>query len=326
MSNVVPVGRDFSQDQIALIRKTIAPSASAQEFDLFIYRCKHMDLDPLKPGQIHFVKYGQSPGAIIVGIEGFRVRAAKTGKHSGTKRGVLRDESGRCVGAWCEIYRSDWTHPAREEVSLGEYNTGKAQWAKMPETMIKKVAECAALRMAFPDELGGLYSNEEMDQAEPRDVSPPQEQPKETSKPKPITATIQARDWRVTFGTTEKGYRSMTLGDAIERDGLPKVQLYINRLIESCDREKKPVPYQYAEFRDRLNEIASSTVQEEPDLEAAFEAGKPAHYVRKPIRINGVKLEEFEVEGQDSTFVYVDGRKFNGTYEEALTIARTGGK
>ena len=50
---------------------------------------------------------------------------------------------------------------------MHEYNTGKAMWAKMPETMIKKVAEAAALRMAFPDELGGLYAQEEMDQANP---------------------------------------------------------------------------------------------------------------------------------------------------------------
>jgi hypothetical protein len=36
----------------------------------------------------------------------------------------------------------------------------------MKETMIKKVAEAAALRMAFPDDLGGTYINEEMAQAD----------------------------------------------------------------------------------------------------------------------------------------------------------------
>jgi phage recombination protein Bet len=178
MSNVpVVVQREFNESEVSLIRETVAKGATPDEFRLFLYRCQHMGLDPLKPGQIHFVKYGSSPGTIIVGIEGFRSRAAKTGKHSGTKRGVLRDSCGNCIGAWCEVYRSDWTQPAREEVSLQEYNTNKAQWAKMPETMIKKVAECAALRMAFPDELGGVYERAEMDQAESGVIEVPPEKP-----------------------------------------------------------------------------------------------------------------------------------------------------
>lgn len=156
----------LSKDQLALVKSTVAKGATDDELNLFLYRCKNMGLDPLKPGQVHFVKYGSSPGTIIVGIDGFRARAAKTQKHVGTKRGLLRDDKGKCLGAWAEIYRSDWTHPAREEVTFSEYSTGRGQWVKMPETMIKKVAEVAALRMAFPDELGGLYSKDEMDQAE----------------------------------------------------------------------------------------------------------------------------------------------------------------
>ena len=35
----------------------------------------------------------------------------------------------------------------------------------MPETMIKKVAEFTAYRMAFAAELGGMYIEEEMQQA-----------------------------------------------------------------------------------------------------------------------------------------------------------------
>ena len=53
-------------------------------------------------------------------------------------------------------------------------------WGRMPETMIKKVAEAAALRMAFPADLSGVYADEEMPQeaerlpaAEPVIVSAP---------------------------------------------------------------------------------------------------------------------------------------------------------
>lgn len=156
---------DFTPEQVALIKETVAKGASINEFKLFLYRCKALDLDPLKPGQIHFVKYGNGPGTIVIGIEGFRVKAARTNAMAGIQRGVIRNADGLCIGAWCEVHRKDWTHPAREEVSLEEYNTGNGPWRKMPETMIKKVAEAAALRMAFPDDLGGIYVNEEMDQA-----------------------------------------------------------------------------------------------------------------------------------------------------------------
>lgn len=168
MSNLAPINQsaELTPQQMELVKSTIAKGASNDELKLFLYRCRSMGLDPLKPGHIHFIKYGNNPGTIVIGIDGFRSKAGQTGKHSGTKRGVLRDDKGKCIGAWCEIYRSDWTHPAREEVALAEYNTGKAQWLKMPETMLKKVAEVAALRMAFPDQLGGIYSDDEMAQAE----------------------------------------------------------------------------------------------------------------------------------------------------------------
>jgi phage recombination protein Bet len=181
MSNIPVIDKPlWTPEQIKLIKDVVAKGATNDELQLFLYRCKNMGLDPLKPGQIYFIKYGNSPGTIVVGIEGFRSRAAKTGKQSGINRGVIRDEKGKCIGAFAEIYRKDWTHPAKEEVSLAEYNTGKGNWAKMPETMIKKVAEAAALRMAFPDELGGVYTNEEMDQAEVRKGGVYPEQPDPT--------------------------------------------------------------------------------------------------------------------------------------------------
>jgi phage recombination protein Bet len=172
-----PLAAQFTPEQMQLITSTVAKGASPQELQLFLYRCKLMGLNPLKPGQIHFVKYGTSPGTIVVGIEGFRSIAARTGKLSGIERGVNKDENGRVVEGWAKVFRSDWQHPAIETVPMSEYNTGKAMWAKMPETMIKKVAECAALRMAFPDDLGGVYESAELDQASGNPHSPKNMQP-----------------------------------------------------------------------------------------------------------------------------------------------------
>lgn len=156
----------LTAEQIVLIKNTVAKGATNDELSLFLHRASSLGLDPLKPGQIYFIKYGNSPGTIVVGLDGFRSRAARTGKHSGTARGILRSQDGKCLGAWCEVSRSDWNHPARVEVSLSEYDTGKGTWIKLKETMIQKVAECSALRMAFPDDLGGVYAPEEMEQAD----------------------------------------------------------------------------------------------------------------------------------------------------------------
>lgn len=213
MSNLV--SQDFTKEQLDLIKNTIAKGASNDELKLFLYRAKEMGLDPLRTGQIYFVKYGSSPGTIIVGLEGFRARAAATAKHVGTKRGLIfenEEKKDKIVGAWCEIYRSDWTHPAREEVMLSEYNTGKAMWAKMPATMIKKVAEVAALRIAFPDQLSGLYSQEEMDQASNRQIAP--------HNYNPDTKTQNVMDLANKPGPQLSGYTlPPTDGEFIIRDG-----------------------------------------------------------------------------------------------------------
>lgn len=168
MTNELSIKSEWTPDQMKLITDVVAKRATPDELKLFLYRCKNLGLDPLTPGQIYFIKYNDNtPGSIVVGIDGFRSKAARTNKLKGIKRGIIYNKDGHCVGAWAEVYREGWDIPAREEVALHEYNTGKAMWSKMPETMIKKVAEAAALRMAFPDELGGIYTQEEMDQADP---------------------------------------------------------------------------------------------------------------------------------------------------------------
>jgi hypothetical protein len=45
-------------------------------------------------------------------------------------------------------------------------------WAAMPEVMLAKVAEALALRKAFPLELGGIHSAEELAHAEAAEVTP----------------------------------------------------------------------------------------------------------------------------------------------------------
>lgn len=56
-----------------------------------------------------------------------------------------------------EDYVGDFT----ATVYMSEYGTGKQQWASKPRTMLAKVAEMHALRMACPEEAQQMYAEEE---------------------------------------------------------------------------------------------------------------------------------------------------------------------
>lgn len=252
----------WTPDQLKLITDVVAKGATPDELKLFLYRCNKMGLDPLKAGQIFFIKYGNSPGTIVVGIEGFRSRASKTGKLRGIKRGVLRDEAGVCTGAWAKVRRSDWDEPAEAEVSLAEYTTGKNNWATKPETMIQKVAEAAALRMAFPDELGDAYSPEEMDKT----ALEPRPNPIYCDQPGPEDGVVlPPSEYRITFG--QWGRKSI---DEILRDpkiGPHRVAEYIEYLErpEQVTKRQTDKPHLIplvAEFIERASDAIAFMEQE----------------------------------------------------------------
>ena len=66
------------------------------------------------------------------------------------------------------------------------------QWSSKPATMIRKVAQVQALREAFPDTLGGLYTADEQGVDEPTDMI--FEQPDETTEVKPKSISLPVED------------------------------------------------------------------------------------------------------------------------------------
>lgn len=157
----------WSPDQLDLIKRTIAKDATNDELKLFLYQCERTGLDPLTK-QIYFQKRAGRV-VIITSIDGYRLVAARTGQHAGTDDAVLDNEK-EPNKASVTVYRmingvkSAFTASAR----WSEYCPPKGQdhmWIKMPCTMLSKVAESLALRKAFPNDLGGVYTKEEMDQS-----------------------------------------------------------------------------------------------------------------------------------------------------------------
>ena len=160
----------LTRQQVELIKTTIAKGASDDELKMFLYVCERTRLDPFTK-QIHLVPRWDSRMARevrtpIVGIDGLRSVAERTGAYAGNDDPIYDDES-KPTKATVTVYkivqgvRVGFTASAR----WAQYFPGEKQgfmWNKMPHLMLGKCAEGLALRKAFPSVMSGLYVAEEM--------------------------------------------------------------------------------------------------------------------------------------------------------------------
>jgi phage recombination protein Bet len=154
------------------------------ELAMFLNICKYQKLNPFLR-EVYLIKYSdRDPASIVVGKDVHQKRAAKHPQFDGIESGVivldaeskLVERPGsftmpeeKIVGGWATGHRKDWSTPRKITVSYEEYvvrkksdNLPNRTWAKMPGTMIVKVAEAQCLRAMFPEELQALYNAEEM--------------------------------------------------------------------------------------------------------------------------------------------------------------------
>jgi len=178
-----------------LIKSQIAPKATNDELKLFIYQAQRTGLDPLAR-QIYAIKRKAKDDSgnwvdkmtIQTSIDGFRVIAERSGDYAGQDEPVFTEQDGKVISCKVTVYR--WRNDQRYAAAVGvayysEYVPKEGQdimWKKMPHTMLAKVAEALALRKAYPQDLSGLYTGDEMAQ-----VTEDVQHTEVTPKLKPIT-------------------------------------------------------------------------------------------------------------------------------------------
>jgi phage recombination protein Bet len=169
----------WTPEQTQLISSTIAPGCSGDELKLFAYACQRTGLDPFSK-QIYAIKRGGKM-TIQAGIDGLRAIAERTGQLDGSETYWCGAD-----GAWQDvwlgdkppaaaktiIYRKGSSHAFIGVARFADYNAGQGLWSKMPAAMIAKCSEALALRKAFPANLSGVYTTDEMEQAEEVTVTP----------------------------------------------------------------------------------------------------------------------------------------------------------
>lgn len=157
----------FNDEQVALIKRTIAPQATDDELKIFLHQCKKTGLDPLSK-QIYFQKF-KDKMTIIVGIDGYRLIADRTGCYAGSDEAIYDNEE-KPAKATVTVFKmvAGLRCPFKASARWDQYCPPSGRdhmWKKFPHLMLGKCAEGLALRKAFPAELSGVYIKEEMDQA-----------------------------------------------------------------------------------------------------------------------------------------------------------------
>lgn len=149
----------ISDAKLATLRNTIAPGLTDAEFGLFAEIVKGTGLNPFTK-EIWAIKAGGRL-QLMTGINGFLRIANSHPAFDGME--VEHDWDGNSlVSCTVKVHRKDRKFPSVATAYMAEYGKPTPIWKSMPSVMLAKCAKSLAIREAFIQELGGLYTAEEM--------------------------------------------------------------------------------------------------------------------------------------------------------------------
>ena len=147
----------------------------------FLHVCQRTGLDPWARQIYLRVQAGRA--SMQTSIDGLRLVAQRAAQTDGHRLSYGPTEWCGPDGAWRDVWLADEPPAAaRLTVAIGdarypavarwaEYGSDRGMWRRMPALMIGKVCEALALRRAVPADLSGLYTADEMAQAD--SLTPP---------------------------------------------------------------------------------------------------------------------------------------------------------
>lgn len=167
------------------LQNSVFPGAKDESILLAVDYCKARKLDILKkpchivPMSVTDAKTGNKNwrDVIMPGIYEQRITAFRTGQMAGQDEPVFGDTvtfRGIEAPEWCRVTVYRFINNERCAFSHTEYfceacattKEGKpnSMWSNRPRGQLAKCAEAGALRKAFPDELGGVITTDEVNE------------------------------------------------------------------------------------------------------------------------------------------------------------------
>lgn len=172
----------WNDKQLAALTQLGLANAPKADLAVFLHQAQRTGLDPFAR-QIYMINRGGRYG-IQTSIDGLRIVAQRSNEYAGQDGPYWCGEDGKWQDVWLAktppiaakvgVYRKGFEGALYAVARWDSYSANSPIWTKMPDVMLAKCAEALALRKAFPQDLSGLYTDDEMNQAD------------EPIKPKPL--------------------------------------------------------------------------------------------------------------------------------------------
>lgn len=165
----------WADTQLAALKQIGLADAPKAELAVFLHYAQRTGLDPFAR-QLYMIARG-GKYTIQASIDGLRIIANRSDKYAGQVGPFWCGTDGVWTDVWLSntppvaakvgVSHKDFVEPLYAVAKFDSYAVpNNPIWKKMPDVMLAKCAESLALRKAFPNDLSGIYTAEEMAQAD----------------------------------------------------------------------------------------------------------------------------------------------------------------